>query len=321
MTRRKHIILTSHFALSNLKRGKMINPDTIKNLFSAGCVITEKKSLAGLCSFKIGGTADLFIEIPSEDALSFFLKTAQENDLRFFIVGGGTNILFSDKGYRGIVVKLTGDFENFSMQDNFVTCGAAAALPALVKKTAEAGLSGLECCAGIPGTVGGAVSGNAGSAENWIGDAAESIEVYEYNGKKTLINKENAGFEYRKSSLENFVITKVNFSLKKEAGNDILKTVRESIEKRVKTQPLSMPNAGCIFKNPLGLSAGKLIDDSGLKGKKKGGAQVSEMHANFIVNTGDATADNVLDLIYAVRKTVKNKFNIDLELELKIVGA
>lgn len=298
----------------------MIDPEIIQKLSTAGCVITEKKSLSELCSFRIGGKADYYIEIPGEQALSVFLKTAAKENLRFFILGGGTNILFSDDGFRGVIVKLTGEFEEISIKGNEVACGAAALLPALVKKTAQEGLSGLECCAGIPGTVGGATAGNAGSGQNWIGDSVKSIEIYDKNGQKELINKEKAGFDYRKSSLENYVISRVNFFLKKEAGNDILKTISDSIEKRIKTQPLSMPNAGCIFKNPLGLSAGKLIDDAGLKGRKKAGAKVSEVHANFIVNSGDATADNVLDLIYTVRRTVKDKFNIDLELEIKILG-
>ncbi|MDR1196190.1 MAG: UDP-N-acetylmuramate dehydrogenase, partial [Endomicrobium sp.] len=282
----------------------------------AGCAVFENKKLSELCSFKIGGAADYFIEIPTENALSFFLKTASEKQLRFFILGGGTNVLFSDKGFRGCVVKLTGNFGKIAIVGNKVFCGAAAFLPALVKKTALEDLSGLENCAGIPGTVGGAVLGNAGSAENWIGDSIESIEVYNRNGEKEIICKEKAGFEYRKSALGNFVISGVNFFLKKDTGNDILKAISDRIEKRAKTQPLSAPNAGCIFKNPLGLSAGKLIEDAGLKGRKKSGAKVSEIHANFIVNEGGATADNALDLIYTVRKTVKDKFNIDLELEI-----
>jgi UDP-N-acetylmuramate dehydrogenase len=283
--------------------------------------VSERKKLSELSSFKIGGYADYFAEIPDETALSSFLKTASEENLVYFIVGGGTNVLFSDKGFRGIIAKLAGGFEKIDINGCKAACGAAALLPALVKKAAENGLSGLECCAGIPGTIGGAVKGNAGSADCWIGDCVESVEVYGKNGQKELINNEKAGFGYRKSSLENYALSKVNFFLKKETGNDILKTVREKIEKRAQTQPLSMPNAGCIFKNPTGLNAGKLIDDAGLKGKKKGGAKVSETHANFIVNTGGATASDALDLIYAVRRSVKDKFNIDLELEIQIIEA
>jgi UDP-N-acetylmuramate dehydrogenase len=283
-------------------------------------LVTPDKKLSELCSFKIGGPADFFVEIPDESALRVFLEEISANNVPYMFAGGGTNLLFPDKGYRGIIARLTGEFEAVSVQGESVSCGAGALLPLLVKKTVSENLSGLECCAGIPGTAGGAVYGNAGSSEKWIGDAVESIEAYGKTGKKELLKKEDAGFGYRSSGLGGYVISRINFSLKKDTGNDILKTVSDSISKRVHTQPLSMPNAGCIFKNPPGLSAGKLIDDAGLKGRKKGGAKVSEIHANFIINEGSATCADVLDLIYTVRKTVKEKFHMDLELELKIAG-
>ena len=298
-----------------------MDKNTIKFLSDKGCKITEGRHLSELCSFRIGGPADFFIEIPHGNALSAFLNAAGETKTDFFVIGGGTNILFPDAGYRGVIVKLTGDFEKISIQNGILSCGAGANLSSVVAFAAGNSLSGLECCAGIPGTAGGAVFGNAGSKDKWIGDCVESVEIYK-NGKKELIDNNKIGFEYRKTALEGCIVSKINFSLKKEAGNDILKEVSDSIEKRRKTQPLSMPNAGCIFKNPDGLSAGKLIEDAGLKGKKKGGdngAQISEIHGNFIVNAGKAKAIDVLDLIYAARKGVKEKFNIDLELEIKVM--
>jgi UDP-N-acetylmuramate dehydrogenase len=295
----------------------------IKKLSDAGCVFDEETLLCDLCSFKIGGRPGYFVKIPSENALEAFLDIVCRSGAPYLFLGGGTNVLFPDSANRRIIAKLTGEFEEIFIKGDFVSCGAGASLPLLVKKTASENLSGLECCAGIPGSAGGAVFGNAGSAENWIGDAVESVEVYKKSPdnifEKSVLKMDEIPFGYRKSGLEGCVISKIDFALKKETGNDILKTVTEIIEKRVKTQPLSLPNAGCVFKNPAGLSAGQLIDDAGLKGRKKGGAKVSEAHANFIVNTGGATYDDVLDLIYIVRRTVKEKFNIDLELELKIL--
>lgn len=249
-----------------------------------------------------------------------FLKTACVHKLRFFVLGGGTNVLFSDKGYRGAVIKLAGAFKNLSVNAENVSCGAAVSLPLLVKKTASEGLSGLECCAGIPGTAGAAVCGNAGSSHRWIENCFVSAEVFSKEGVKSIIEKENAGFAYRTSALKDFIITKTNFFLKKAAGNDILKTISASLEKRAASQPLSSANAGCIFKNPPGLSAGKLIEEAGLKGRQKGGARVSDVHSNFIINAGGASSEDVTGLICLVRKAVKDKFNIDLETEIKIIG-
>lgn len=302
------------------KKEDAINAAIINKLSRAGCVVTAGKKLSGLSSFSIGGPADFFIEIPDEKALSLFLQTAFGQKLRFFVVGGGTNVLFSDKGYRGAVIKLTGAFKNLSINAESVSCGAAVSLPLLVKKTASEGLSGLECCAGIPGTAGAAVCGNAGSARSWIGDCFIRAEVFSKQGVKSIIEKENAEFAYRTSALKDFIITKTNFFLKKAAGNDILRSISDSLGKRAASQPLSAANAGCIFKNPPGLSAGKLIDEAGLKGRKNGGARVSDIHANFIINAGGASAEDVIGLICFVKKAVKDKFNIDLETEIKIIG-
>ncbi|MDR3113739.1 MAG: UDP-N-acetylmuramate dehydrogenase [Endomicrobium sp.] len=292
-----------------------------KKLSCLGCKILQNEPLSAHSSFKIGGAADFFIEISNENALMEFLKIASENGLKYFILGGGTNILFSDTGYRGAIIKLVGDFKKIKIKDEEIYCGSGALLTAVLKKAAENRLCGLQCAAGIPGTVGGAVFGNAGDKSGFIGAAVKSIEIIDFNGFEKKILKENnlPSFEYRKSGLENCIITKVNFLLKKEAGNGILKEILESVKKRAKNQPMAMPCAGCIFKNPAGFSAGRLIDEAGLKGTRTGGAEISEIHANFIVNFGGAKSKDVLELISLAEKAVKEKFNIDLELEIKIV--
>ncbi len=247
-----------------------------------------------------------------------FLREAAENNIKYFVLGGGTNLLFADEGYRGAIVKLSGDFERIEVKGEEIICGSAALLQKVLKTAIDNSLIGLEAAAGIPGTAGGAVFGNAGSFKKWIGEAVKSVEVYK-NAKKELINKEKIGFQYRKSGLENCIITKISFSLKKEAENDSLKEVLENVQKRSKTQPLDMPNAGSIFKNPENLSAGKLIEDCGLKGKTVGGAQISKLHGNFIVNAGGAKSSDILKLIDTVKNEVKNKFGINLETEIKII--
>jgi UDP-N-acetylmuramate dehydrogenase len=295
------------------KRRRAINASLISKLSQYGCKILSDEPLSKHTSFNIGGNADFFVEIPNQEALAAFLKLK----LPFFVLGGGTNILFSDAGYRGIIIKLTGDFTDIFVEDNEVICGAGANLARVLKTAAQNSLSGLENAAGIPGNIGGAVFGNAGTNAQGIGACLKYAEVFKH-GQREVINKEDIRFSYRSSSLENCLITKVVFALKKADKNDILNAISIHLDKRVKSQPLSSPNAGCIFKNPTGLSAGKLIDEAGLKGLVCGGAKISEIHANFIVNTGGAKSKDVVFLMETVTKAVKEKFNIVLEPEIRI---
>jgi UDP-N-acetylmuramate dehydrogenase len=288
-------------------------------LYSLDCIILKNELLSKHCSFKIGGTVDFFIEIKSENTLLEFLKIASVyNDIKYYILGKGTNVLFSDDGYNGIVICLVGNFKKICVAENKILCGCGVLTSELLNVAVENSLSGIEYLAGIPGTVGGAVYGNAGSANEWIGDSVNSIEIYK-NLKKKLINKEEIAFEYRKSGLNNCIITKIIFSLKKTEKNDILSKIVKNIQKRLKTQPLNFSSIGSIFKNPNGFSVGKLIERAGLKGLCIGHAQISELHGNFIINKGDATAKNVVQLIDFIKLKIKKKFNIDLEIEIKIV--
>ncbi|MDR3050064.1 MAG: UDP-N-acetylmuramate dehydrogenase [Elusimicrobiota bacterium] len=309
------------------RRRKTINSALIAKLSSLNCKVLKDENLSKHTSFKIGGAADFFIEVPSALALKKCLEIFKSQDI--FILGGGTNILFSDGGFRGIVLKLSGEFKKYSFDGTKLSCGAAAPLALVVKEAAQRKLSGLECCFGIPGSVGGAVFGNAGSANESISQVIESVEIYPYsNGRHCrqdlqspndaiVLDKSAINFQYRKSGIA-AIIAKINFSLKNEVKNDILDLLSQSIEKRKKTQPINQPSAGCVFKNPVGFSAGKLIDEAGLKGKTIGGAQISEVHANFIVNQGGAKAEDVLRLIKIVKTEIKKKFNIDLEMEIVI---
>jgi UDP-N-acetylmuramate dehydrogenase len=288
----------------------------IEPLSSLGCRVLKDEPLSMHCSLKIGGPSDFFVEIPNERSLSEFLKIVSDD--KFYMLGGGTNVLFPDEGYRGIIVCLTGDFKKISVSEDKILCGGGAMLSDVLKAACENGLTGLECMAGIPGTVGGAVYGNAGSRDKWISAVIKSVEVSK-NFKKELINREKAAFDYRKSGFENCIISKVVFSLKKDVKNGRLEEISKNIQKRLETQPLDMPNAGSIFKNPGRFVVGKLIEEAGLKGKCAGKAQISELHGNFIVNNGGAFAEDVLTLISLIKEKIKEKFGISLETEIKII--
>jgi UDP-N-acetylmuramate dehydrogenase len=285
-------------------------------LSSLGCKILRNELLLKHCSFKIGGPVDFFIEIPNEYALLEFLGIVSD---KYYILGKGTNVLFSDEGYKGAMGCLTGDFRKIYVLKDQILCGGGALISNLLKIVLKNNLTGLEYLVGIPGTVGGAVRGNAGSKDEWISASINSVEIYK-NLKKQLISKEKIKFRYRESELRDCVITKVSFSLKKAMGNDSSKKICRNMQKRLEKQPLNMPNAGSVFKNPSSdLSAGELIEYTGLKGKRIGCAQISDLHGNFIVNRGGAIAKDVLYLIDIVKKRVKKKFNINLETEIKII--
>jgi UDP-N-acetylmuramate dehydrogenase len=285
-------------------------------LYLAGCKILKDELLSKHCSFKIGGLADYFIEIPDEDALSLFLKNIGSDN--FYILGDGTNVLFSDGGYKGIVISLTKNFKEITINGEEFFCGAGASLSNVLNAAIKNNLVGLEFSAGIPGSVGGAVYGNAGLKDKWIDSVIKTVEVYK-NAKKISLETKNINFSYRKSNIENAVISGVHFFLKKVVENDSLIVVSESINRRLKTQPLNFPNAGSIFKNPQGHSVGKLIEEAGLKGVSIGDAQISKLHGNFIVNTGKALAEDVLTLIALIEETIYKEFNIKLETEIKII--
>ncbi|MCA6069982.1 MAG: UDP-N-acetylmuramate dehydrogenase [Endomicrobium sp.] len=297
-------------------RRRVINADLIKTLSSLGCVILKNESLSKHCSFKIGGRADFFIEIPNEQSLLEFLKNV--GGYKFYVLGCGTNVLFSDEGYRGAIVSLTGQFKEISVCGEEIFCGSGALISNVLNISLKYNLTGLECVAGIPGTVGGAVCGNAGSKDKWIDSVVGNVEVYE-GLKKEVINKKKIIFSYRKSNLTNCIVTNVNFVLKKDTENDSLSVVSDNIKRRLESQSLDIPNAGSIFKNPDGYSAGKLIEEVGLKGTYSGSAQISKLHGNFIINTGGASSKDVVFLIELIKEKVKEKFNLALETEIKII--
>ena len=267
----------------------------------------------------IGGAADFFVEVGTEDQLVSLLKFIKENNIKFFVIGGGSNLLFTDDGFKGIVIKLSGEFCKYEIFETTVICGGAINLSYLAQHTAEQGLSGLELISYIPGTVGGAVFGNAGVKNCSMSDIVDKIEVIDYSGNKRILERQDINFEYRKSNLEDIIITKIFFILKNADKNDILMTISQEQKRRIVSQPIGTRNAGCVFKNPESDSAGRLIDSLNLKNYSVGGIKISDVHANFFVNEDNGCAEDMLNLIEFVRNEVYKKYNIKLETEIKII--
>ena len=286
---------------------------------SINCNYKCNEPLSKHTTLCIGGSADYFVEVATEDQLVSLLKFIKENSVKFFVIGGGSNILFSDEGFRGMVIKLSGDFCKYEIDKNMVACGGAISLAYLAEQTAEQGLSGLEYLSCIPGTVGGAVFGNAGVKKCSVSDIVDKVEIIDYSGNKKILTKKDINFEYRKSNLKDCIITKIFFVLKNADKNDILETISQERKRRIISQPIGTKNAGCTFKNPESDSAGRIIDSLNLKNYSVGGIRISDVHANFFVNENNGNAQDMVELIEFVKDAVYKKYNIKLETEIKII--
>jgi len=281
--------------------------------------VKTKIPLSHYTTFKIGGEADFFIEPTDVRELRKILKIAKRNNLRIYILGAGSNLLVSDEGVRAVVIRLSSDyFKKIKFLGNYVWVGAGLKVSRLLKSCLENGLGGIEFLTGIPATLGGAIFMNAGTKEGCIGDFVEEVKVMDYNGKIKKLKRNSLDFGYRYSNLKNFIILEALLRLIKKDKKEIRNKMDYFMNYRRLTQELSYPSCGCIFKNPNGFFAGKLIEDCNLKGKSIGDAQVSQKHANFIINRNSASAKDVLKLIDYIKGKVKKKFNIDLELEIEI---
>ncbi len=281
--------------------------------------IINKFSLADLTTFKIGGASRFFFEPADLKSLQKVLVFAKGAGIKVFILGSGSNLLVSDSGVDGIVIKLTAkDFTGICTKGTCIMAGAGLKLNRLILFAQAKGLSGLEFLSGIPGTLGGAISGNAGAWGSAIGKLVREVCVLDYNGKPKLINYKGLKFGYRKSHLDKYIIISATLRLQAVDKKLIEAKIKKYLRKRGKTQYTRFPNAGCVFKNPGKTSAGVLIDRCGLKGKTKGGASVSETHANFILNSNKAKARDVLKLMSLIKQKVKSRFKVNLTPEIKI---
>lgn len=273
-------------------------------------------------TFRIGGPADYYLCPHSTEELQKILQICRENKLEFFILGNGSNLLVSDKGYRGVVIQLWKNFSDIETEDNTITVKAGALLSKVAAEALEESLTGMEFASGIPGTMGGAVMMNAGAYGGEVKDIIREVTVLTREGELLTLSKEEMNFGYRTSVVKEkgYVVISAELQLRKGDREEIRKVMDELKERRVTKQPLDMPSAGSTFKRPEGYFAGKLIMDAGLRGFSVGGAQISEKHCGFVVNKGDATAADVLGLIGEVQKRVQEKFGVALEPEVKFLG-
>lgn len=301
----------------------MDKTDIIYNLAEIlGCEARKYEPLSRHTTFRIGGNADTYVKVGSLSKLSTILKECKESGIDYMILGNGSNVLASDDGYRGVIIRLDGDFRKISLvDDNTIYCGAGATLAALCKFALNCGLTGLEFAWGIPGTVGGAVFMNAGAYGGEMKETVYCVSHITPDGETGRIEKENLRFGYRASVYRSnkAIITGVTLRLQKGNPEDIRAKMDDFLGRRSAKQPLEFPSAGSVFKRPEGAYAGALIEQCGLKGHSHGGAQVSDKHAGFIINKQNANAADVKNLIREVQTKVYDETGYNLECELIIL--
>ena len=268
-------------------------------------------------SMQIGGPANIYIEIETIEHLRNILKKIKECGLPFFLIGNGTNLIVSDDGFNGVIIKLSGNFQNIDINGNHINCGAGVKLIDLCKVALDNSLSGLEFAYGIPGTCGGATYMNAGAYGGEFKNVVRFVHCLDSNYNKVSLSLEECEFSYRKSifSENQMIILSIEISLKNGDFNEIQNKMNNIMRRRIEKQPLNYPSAGSTFKRPDGYFVGPLIEKCGLQGFSIGGASVSTKHAGFIVNTGNASCSDVMTLVNKIQFEVYNKFKVNLELE------
>lgn len=272
-------------------------------------------------TFQIGGIADAFVFPEDLIELKKIILFSKKESISYFVIGNGSNILVKDEGIRGIVISLKKVCNKLELNNNELIVGSGLKLNDVLTFTYKNNFSGLEFLIGIPGTIGGAIKMNAGIREKSISEIIKEIYLMDENGNIISLPKDKVCFGYRQTFLPyNSIILETKLELQPSNKKEIKKKMEFFLNKKKETQPLNKKSAGCVFKNPIEESAGYLIDKAGLKGTKIGDAMVSLQHANFIVNENQAKAKDVLELIEFIKTKVKKQFNINLELEIKIIG-
>ncbi|MDE6640875.1 MAG: UDP-N-acetylmuramate dehydrogenase [Acetatifactor sp.] len=284
--------------------------------------ICLQEPMAGHTTFRIGGPADCFVQIENKEQLIRVQKYLMQVELPFFILGNGSNLLVSDKGYRGIVLQIGPGMNRIEVDGDVITAQAGALMSQVARVALEHGLTGLEFASGIPGTIGGGVVMNAGAYDGDMSGVVTQVNVVNRAGECMELENDPMEFGYRTSTIKNnpFTVTEVILKLEKGDREQIKAKMEDLAVRRREKQPLEYPSAGSTFKRPKGCFAGKLIMEAGLRGFRVGGAEVSEKHCGFIVNTGSATARDVRNVISEVQERVKEKFNVDLEPEILFLG-
>lgn len=282
-------------------------------------ITRPNEPLAPYTWLKIGGPAQYFIQPRNPEELVEVVRCCHENHVLMRVLGGGSNLLVKDEGVSGVVLHLSDPaFSKIEVSGTRILAGAGAPLSRLISASVKAGLAGLDALVGIPGTVGGALHGNAGGRSGDIGQHVRSVRVVTIAGDCFARQEDELSFAYRSSSLNELIILEAEFELHHEDPDEITRRMRKLWIMKKATQPLTFQSAGCIFKNPRGMSAGWLIEQAGLKGMRIGQAEFSDRHANFIVTQPGATAQDVHRLIELARAKVSEQFGVDLELEVEI---
>ena len=281
-----------------------------------GKILTDV-SLKQYTTYKVGGIARVMVYPESIDKLVYLIKLLKANNIKFMVLGFGSNVLFSDSIYDGVIIKLD-ELNQIEFKRDKVIAGAGASLMKVALMSVRKGLSGLEFATGIPGSIGGAVYMNAGAYKSDMGYVVTKIKVLTPKLRViTMVNKE-LDFHYRTSFLKkhpDYICLEATIKLRKGNKEEIEELVRERKNRRIESQPLEYPSAGSVFRNPEGMFAGKLIEDLGYKGLVKGGAKISEKHANFIINFQNAKAQDIKELIEFIQEEVKEKYNVELKVE------
>ena len=284
--------------------------------------VLVKEPMASHTTFRIGGPADYFVMPETAEELAEVLKLCKEEGVPYFILGNGSNLLVGDKGFRGVVIQLYKNFDGLQIEGATVTAKAGAMLIRVAKEAGKAGLTGLEFASGIPGTIGGAMVMNAGAYGGEMKDVVKAVTVLTKDGEIKTLTGEEMNFRYRGSVVEDegYIVLEAVMELQHGNLEDIQARIEELSVQRKTKQPIEYPSAGSTFKRPEGYFAGKLIQDSGLRGYRVGGAKVSEKHCGFVINAGGATAADVMQLMQDVSEKVKNQFGVTLEPEVKRIG-
>ena len=295
----------------------MINLEDIRKFFHGRIALNEP--LSKYTSFRIGGPADYYLEPLDKNDVVQLVGYLRKENISYVVIGNGSNLLVSDDGVRGVVINFEHGLNNVHLDGEIIIAEAGVRMARFVDFCIQQSRKGVEMLAGIPGTIGGAIVMNAGAYGGEISDHVVEIEVLRDNQIVNL-KKSDAGFSYRRSRFQRDVVLSASFDLPHGDKAELIKQRRELLVKRNQTQPLNLPNSGSVFKNPQGTFAAKLIEEAGLKGTKQGSARISERHGNFIVNSGGASANDVVQLMKLAHTEVKKKFNIMLELEVKLLG-
>jgi UDP-N-acetylmuramate dehydrogenase len=271
-------------------------------------------------SLHVGGPADTFVHIASEDDLRGAVAVARQHELPVFLLGGGTNLLVADRGIRGVVIENA--WSDARVEGDLVTAASGTPTAHVAAVAARGGLLGLEWMATVPGTVGGAVHGNAGAFGTETADVIVDAELMDLNGDTWTATPDDLGYAYRTSALQGtpVIVVRARFRGTRGDRETAVRRIKDMANERAAKQPLAQPNTGSIFRNPPGDFAGRLIEAAGLKGRRLGGAMVSEKHANFIVNAADATAAQIRELMRLCQREVKERFGVDLVPEVELVG-